>query len=136
MSRPARVDDIEEIALALPRAEKVAGWGGRPAYRVSRKWFCGFRSPRPDALDEHGERLTDVVLIRVPDESEKLALVQGDGPFFTTSHFDGYNAVLVREARLGELGRDELTEVLVDAWRTCAPKTVVKAYDAEHPASR
>ncbi|UPK73767.1 MmcQ/YjbR family DNA-binding protein [Nocardioidaceae bacterium SCSIO 66511] len=134
MSRPARVDDIETIALALPRTAKVSGWGGRPAYQVSRKWFVGFRSPRPDALDEDGERLTDVILIRVPDESEKLALVQDDGPFFTTSHFDGYNAVLVRESQLDEISRVELAEILTDAWRTCAPKTVVRAYDEARSA--
>ena len=129
--RKARESDIEEIALALPRVEKLPGWGGLPSYRVSKKFFVGYRTPRPDAVDEEtGERLTDVLVFRVPDEGDKLVLVQGDGPWFTTDHFNGYNAVLLRLAHLGELTRDELAEVIVDAWRSQAPKTVVKRWEA------
>ncbi|WP_371190642.1 hypothetical protein [Tsukamurella sp. 1534] len=98
---------------------------------MSGKVFCGNRSPRPDAVDEDGARLDDVILIRTPDESDKLALVQADGPFFTTPHFDGYNAVLVRASRLREITRDELAEVITDAWCSCAPKTVVTKWLAE-----
>ncbi len=76
-------------------------------------------------MDDDGRRLDDVIMIRTPDESDKLALVQADGPFFTTPHFDGFNAVLIRASRLGEITREELAEVITDAWRSCAPKTVV-----------
>lgn len=131
MARAARIEDVAEIALGLPRVQEVAAWGGRPAWQVSKKVFCGNRSPRPDAVDDRGARLDDVILIRTPDESDKLALVQGDGPFFTTPHFDGYNAVLIRASRLGEITRDELAEVIEDAWCACAPKTVVKAWLTE-----
>ncbi|MET9327494.1 MmcQ/YjbR family DNA-binding protein [Tsukamurella sp. NPDC003166] len=132
MARAARVEDVAAIAQALPRVVEIAGWGGRPAWQVSKKVFCGNRSPRPDAVDGDGARLDDVILIRTPDESDKLALVQADGPFFTTPHFDGYNAVLIRASRLGEISRDELREVIEDAWCACAPKTVVRAWLAEH----
>ncbi|MCA0156953.1 MmcQ/YjbR family DNA-binding protein [Tsukamurella sp. M9C] len=128
MTRAARIEDVAAIALALPRVVEVAAWGGRPAWQVSKKVFCGNRSPRPDAVDADGVRLDDVILIRTPDESDKLALVQADGPFFTTPHFDGYNAVLIRASRLGEITRAELAEVIEDAWCACAPKTVVKAW--------
>ncbi|PJJ55929.1 hypothetical protein CLV56_0132 [Mumia flava] len=134
MGRPrkARESDIEEVALALPRAVMVAGWGGLPSYRVSGRFFVGYRTPRPDAVDaESGERLTDVVVFRVPDEGDKLALVQGDGPFFTTPHFDGHASVLLRLAHLGRLSRDELAEVIVDAWRSQAAPTVVGRWEAE-----
>lgn len=125
-SRRARESDIDEIALALPRTTKVPGWGGLPSYQVSRKYFVGYRSPRPDAIDpDTGERLTDVVVFRVPDEGDKVALVNGDGPWFTTDHFNGYNAVLLRIAHLGQVSRAELAEVIEDAWRSQAPKTVV-----------
>ncbi|WP_262852001.1 MmcQ/YjbR family DNA-binding protein [Mumia quercus] len=125
-SRKARESDIEEIALALPRTTKVPGWGGLPSYQVSRKFFVGYRTPRPDALDpDTGERLTDVVVFRVPDEGDKVALVSGDGPWFTTDHFNGYNAVLLRLAHLGRVSRAELAEVIEDAWCSQAPKTVV-----------
>ncbi|WP_167008657.1 MmcQ/YjbR family DNA-binding protein [Mumia sp. ZJ430] len=134
-SRKARESDIDEVALALPRTTKVPGWAGLPSYQVSRKFFVGYRSPRPDALDAAtGERLTDVLVFRVPDEGDKLAFVQGDGPWFTTDHFNGYNAVLLRLAHLGQLTRDELAEVIEDAWRSQAPKTVVRRWEDECPS--
>ncbi|MDF0531882.1 MmcQ/YjbR family DNA-binding protein [Tsukamurella sp. 8F] len=129
------MEDVAEIAASLPRVQEIAAWGGRPAWQVSRKVFCGNRSPRPDAVDENGVRMDDVVLIRTPDESDKLALVQAGGPFFTTPHFDGYNAVLVRASRLHEITRDELAEVITDAWCACAPKTVVAAWLEQRGAS-
>ncbi|MGO9501292.1 MAG: hypothetical protein ACLPUO_06890 [Streptosporangiaceae bacterium] len=77
-----------------------------------------FRNPRPDAADPGtGERYQDVIVFWVPSESDKQALVQDQAsPFFTTSHFDGHPSVLVRASRIGELTRQELTEVVQDAW--------------------
>ena len=45
--------------------------------------------------------------------------------YFTTPHFDGYPAVLVR---LAEISVPELTELITDAWLAQAPKTLVKAF--------
>ena len=45
--------------------------------------------------------------------------------FFTTPHFDGYPAVLVR---LEEIALDELEEVIVEAWLDRAPKRLAKEY--------
>jgi hypothetical protein len=47
--------------------------------------------------------------------------------FFTTPHYDGSRYVLVR---LEAVARDELAEVLEDAWRVFAAKRVVAAWDA------
>ena len=56
----------------------------------------------------------------------KLALIAEDpAVFFTTPHFDGYPAILVR---LDVISVDELEELLVEAWLTRAPKRVSKAY--------
>ena len=54
------------------------------------------------------------------------------GVFFTTPHFDGYPAVLIRIPDLGRLDRDELRETVVEAWLTRAQKRVAKAWLAEH----
>jgi hypothetical protein len=71
-------------------------------------------------------------VIQVPSESEKRALVEDDRlPFFTIDHFKGYNAVLVQQSRLGEVGRDELAEIITDAWLTKAPKSLAKAFLAD-----
>ncbi len=115
--RPARVEDIHEAALAMPHVT-IDGRPGRPIYQVGRKSFVFFRTPRPDAFDpETGERYDDVVVIWVADEGDKQALVQDEGsPFFTTPHFDGHPSVLVRQSRLHEVDRDELVELVQEAW--------------------
>jgi hypothetical protein len=85
---------------------------------VGGKSFVYFRNPRPDAVDPRtGERYSDVIILWVGSEAEKEALVQDpESPFFTTSHFNGHPSVLVRASRLGELSREELAEVIQDAW--------------------
>ena len=90
----------------------------RPVYQVGGKSFVFFRTARPDAYDaETGERYDDVIVIWVESQDEKLALVSDESnPFFTTPHFDGHPSVLVRGSRIGELTRQELTEVIQDAW--------------------
>jgi hypothetical protein len=127
--RRARVSDLGEIALSLPEVESGTSWGDRPSYRVRGKAFLIFREPRPDAVDaETGERLTDVVVVSVADRDGKEALLASGPPWFTTPHFDGYNAVLVRERDLGLVSREELEEVVTDAWLARAPKRLAAAY--------
>jgi hypothetical protein len=85
---------------------------------VGGKSFVFFRTARPDAVDPgSGERYPDVIVFWVDSESDKQALVQDQGtPFFTTAHFDGHPSVLLRASRIGELTRQELAEVVQDAW--------------------
>jgi len=60
------------------------------------------------------------------------ALVQNPhSPFFTIDHFTGYNAVLVQQSRLCEMEREELAEILIEAWACKAPKCLVKDYLAK-----
>ena len=114
----ATVEDVHQLAAALPHVTREAGPGGNAVYQVGGKTFIFFRNPRPDAVDpESGERYDDVLVFWVADESDKLALVQDEtSPFFTTAHFAGHPSVLVRASRLGELSRSELAEVVEDAW--------------------
>ena len=117
-SRPARAEDIHDLALSMPHVRVSHGPLGNPIYQVGGKSFVFFRNPRPDAVDpQTGERYPDVIMFWVPSESDKQALVQdADSPFFTTAHFDGHPSVLVRASRIGELSVPELTEVIQDAW--------------------
>ena len=114
----ARVEDVHELALAMPHVTVERGPKGNAIYQVGRKSFVFFRTPRPDAADPRtGERYPDVIMFWVESEADKLALVQdASTPFFTTPHFDGHPSVLLRAARIGELDRDELAEVVQDAW--------------------
>jgi hypothetical protein len=126
--------DLDELALALPQTTKELSEDGRPSYLVHGKLFCCHRGRRRDAVDPAtGERLDDVLMFRVPDLGVKELLVSEDrGVFFTTPHFDGYPAVLVRIPDLARLDRDEVEELVVEAWLTRAQKRVAKAWLAEH----
>jgi hypothetical protein len=56
----------------------------------------------------------------------KEALIADDpAVYFTTPHFDGYAAVLVR---LHEIAADELEELIVEAWMVQAPKRLARDY--------
>jgi len=126
--------DLDELALALPQATRELSVDRRPAYKVHGKLFCCQRGRRADALDPAtGERLDDVLMFRVADLGVKeLLLADERGIFFTTPHFDGYAAVLVRISELGRLGRDELEDLVAEAWLTRAQKRIAKAWLAEH----
>ncbi len=123
-SRPARVEDVHALASAMPHVTLYPGTQENPVYQVGGKSFVFFRNPRPDAVDpETGERYPDVIVFWVASEADKQALVLDESsPFFTTPHFDGHPSVLVRASRLGELTREELAEVVQDAWLSRASR--------------
>jgi hypothetical protein len=133
MSRPARIADVHRIAAAMPHVTKLDGSKGNPVYQVGQKSFVFFRNPRPDAFDpETGERYDDVIVIWVASEDDKQALVQDeDSPYFSTPHFDGHPSVLVRGSRLGEIGLDEVTELVQDAWLAQASRRRAETWLAE-----
>jgi len=129
------MDDLDELALALPQATKELSEDRRPIYKVHGKLFCFHRDLRPDAVDEHGERLGDVLMFRVADlDVKELLLSDSRGIYFTTPHFKGYPAVLVRIPDLARLDRDELRDLVAEAWLTRAQKRVAKAWLAEQEA--
>jgi hypothetical protein len=132
----ATLRDLDELALSLPQTTKELSDDGRPSYLVHGKLFCLHRSPRRDALDpETGERLDDVLMFRVADlDVKELILSDHRGVYFTTPHFDGYPAVLLRIPQLAALDREELEDLVVEAWLTRAQKRVAKAWLAEHAA--
>jgi hypothetical protein len=130
----ATMADIDELALALPQTTKEVSEDGRPTYLVHRKMFCFHRSRRADAVDANtGERLDDVFVFRVADlDVKELLLADARGHFFTTPHWNGYAAVLLRIPDLEHIDRDELRDLIVEAWLTRAQKRVAKAWLAEH----
>jgi hypothetical protein len=125
--------DLDELALSLPQTTKRLTGDGRPEYYVHDKLFCCQRGRRKDAVDAAtGERLDDVLMFRVPDlDVKELLLADTRDIFFTTPHFDGYAAVLVRIPQLQRLDRDELGDLVAEAWLTRAQKRVAKAWLTE-----
>jgi hypothetical protein len=110
--------------MAMPHVTVDHGTGDNPVYQVGGRSFVFFRNPRPDATDpETGERYLDVIVFWVPSEEDKQALVQDEAsPFFTTAHFTGHPSVLLRASQIGELTRQDLAELVQDAWLSRASR--------------
>jgi hypothetical protein len=125
----ATMADLDKLALAMPEATKDVE-EGRPTYKVHGKMFCFHRRRRKDAVDpETGEQLADVLVFRVADLGVKeLLLSDARDIYFTTPHWDGYSAVLVRIHDLGRLDHDELRDLVEEAWLTRAQKRLAKAW--------
>jgi hypothetical protein len=136
--RAASVRDVHEIAAGMPHTTRIEGPNGNAIYQVGGKSFVFFRNPRPDARDpSSGEPYADVIVIWVDSDAEKTALVQNPhSPFFTTPHFDGHLSVLVRESELHRIGRDELAELVQDAWLSRASKRRGAAWLVERGLDR
>jgi hypothetical protein len=104
-------------------------------WRVGKKliaWERPLRKSDREALAALGVEPPegDILGVRVADEGVKFALI-ADEPnvYFTTPHFDGYPAVLIKLAEIDQLG---LREVIVEAWLTQAPKRLVQEYLSEN----
>jgi hypothetical protein len=120
-------DDVRRIALELPETREEVSRDLRQ-WRVKDKGFVWERPLRRADLEALGEAAPDGPILgsRVEHLVAKEALLADDpSVFFTTPHFDGYPAVLVR---LDQIGLEDLREVIVEAWLARAPKRLAEAY--------
>lgn len=122
--------DVARIVGELPRTAEQAPHN----WRVGKKlmaWERPLRAADREALVRNGSEPPsgDILGVRVSDEGVKLALV-ADEPevYFTTPHFDGYPAVLVKLAEIGVLALEEL---ITEAWLTQAPKKLAREFLAD-----
>lgn len=121
----------------MPDVKVGYGTDDNAVYQVGGKSFVFFRNPRPDAVDpETGARYLDVIVFWIPSEADKQALVGDERtPFFTTAHFAGHPSVLLRASRIGELTREELRELIQDAWLSRASARRAAAWLSRHAHS-
>ena len=126
--------DLDGLALELPQATKEVADDGRPTYLVHGKMFCFHRSRRPDAVDRRpaSGSTTCSCSASATWTRRSCSSPTARGIFFTTPHWNGYPAVLIRIPDLERIDREELRELVVDAWLTRAQKRVAKAWLAEH----
>jgi hypothetical protein len=120
-------DDVRRIALELPETSEEVSRDLRH-WRVKDKGFVWERPLRRADLEALGDAAPDGPILgaRVEHLVAKEALLADDpAVFFTTPHFDGYPAVLVR---LEPIGLEDLREVIVEAWLARAPKRLAEAY--------
>lgn len=125
-------EDVRRIALGLPETTERPTYDEAPAWRVRDKSFVWEGPLRRGELDALGDAAPDGPILgaRVPDLGAKEALIADDpAVYFTTPHFDGYPAVLVR---LDRIDVDELTELVTEAWYARAPKRLATAHRAKN----
>ena len=125
-------DDVARIALSLPETtERLSR--DRRQWRVKHKLFVWERPLRRSDLEALGDDAPDGPILgaRVEHVLAKEALIADDpGVYFTTPHFDGYPAILVR---LDKIAAEDLNEVVVEAWLCRAPARLAKAYVDQSP---
>jgi hypothetical protein len=124
-------NDVRRLALALPETREEFR-RGLASWRVRDKGFVWERPLRQADLRALGDAAPDGPILgaRVEHLVAKEALLADDpSVYFTTPHFDGYPAVLVR---LDTIEEDELGELVVEAWLAQAPKRLAKAYAEVH----
>jgi hypothetical protein len=123
-------DDVERIALGLPETTAAISREQRH-WRVKDKSFVWERPLRRSDLEHLGDAAPDGEILgaRVEHEVAKRALIDTSPEiYFTTPHFDGYPAILVR---LDAIDVEELTELVTEAWLNRAPKRLAKELLAE-----
>ena len=120
-------DEVSRLATALPEVTELEVRGLRQ-WKVKDKLFVWERPLRRADLEALADAAPDgpVLGARVEHEVAKQALLAEEPDvFFTTPHFDGYPAILVR---LDSISDNDLREVVTEAWLVRAPKRLVKAY--------
>jgi hypothetical protein len=123
-------NDVARIVGELPLTAEQSPHD----WRVGKKlmaWERPLRKSDREALAARGLEppAGDILGVRVSDEGVKLALVVDEpAVYFTTPHFDGYPAVLVK---LSEIEVADLEELITEAWLTQAPQQLVKEFLGE-----
>ena len=123
-------NDVARIVGGLPLTAEQSPRD----WRVGKKMLAWERPLRPsdrEALAARGSTPPegDILGVRVSDEGIKFALISDDpGVYFTTPHFDGYAAVLVR---LDAIDAGDLEELITEAWLTQAPRKLVQEFLAD-----
>ena len=120
--------DVRQLALALPETSERES-RGNAQWRVKDKLFVWERPLRQPDLRALGDGAPSgpVLGAMVADLGEKEALLAGEPAiFFTTPHFTGYAAVLVR---LEHISAEQLREVVTEAWVARAPPRLMKEHE-------
>lgn len=108
------LSDVRRIALGLPGVEEGPSYG-TPGFRVAGKLFARIKED-------------DVTLVvRIDRDSRDALLEANPSTFFVTPHYRGYDGMLIR---LSSVTAAELREQLVAAWKRCASKKLLAAFES------
>jgi len=110
-----RKDTVRKLALALPESTELATWG-QPTFRVRKKIFVMFSDSEREAWVKS-------------THDEQRALVQMDPETFFVPPYVGPSGWV--GVRFRTVDREEMRELVTEAWRLTAPKRVVASFDEE-----
>jgi hypothetical protein len=119
---------VRRIALKLPGTSEEVRSSGTSAWIVNKKFFAWERPLRPADIAALGDRAPagPILGVRTADLEMKAVFLASDPKvFFTTPHFEGYPAVLIR---LDKISTSQLKDVIIEAWLARAQKRAVAAY--------
>jgi hypothetical protein len=98
----ATEQDVRQVIASLPDTSEVLS-AGVPYFRVGRRGFAKLR------------RDPDVLVVHTADLEDKARLIRADpDKYFSTAHYDGEAAVLVR---LDAVTVDELRTLVTSSWQ-------------------
>lgn len=122
----ATQDDVRRIALSLPGVIEAEERFAFSVLNGSKK--KGFAWVWLERVDPKKGRIPcpGVIGLRVENGLQKEMILASDTrKFFTEPHYNGYPSILVR---LAEVGIEELTELVTDAWACMAPLSLLKSH--------
>ncbi len=120
-------EDVRHIALALPETSEGVS-RGLASWRVRDKAFVWERPLRRADVRALGDDAPSGPILGAQVEhlvAKEALLADDPDVFFTTPHFDGYPAILVR---LDRIGVEDLKEVVTEAWLARAPKRLAEQF--------
>jgi len=118
----AAFDDVVRLTAHLPEVTLSTSYG-TPALKVRTKSFCRLWGDRDRSQADVGEG--EVLVIFCDLDEKEFLLAESDGSIFTTSHYDGYGAVLVR---LDEIDAETLADLLFDSYLLRAPSKIQRQF--------
>lgn len=124
-------DDARRLASNLPEVEEGTSYG-TPALKVRGRSFCRLWSEREYRRDDVDG--TEVLVVFCDLAWKDRLIAAADGALFTTPHYDGYGAVLIR---LADIGEDDLADHLTESYLLRAPAALRRLViaDSSCPAS-
>lgn len=117
-------EDVRAVGKRLPEVEEAPSYHGMPALKVRGKPFC--RLWGPTEHDRDGVHDTEVLVVFCDADEKDVLIATSSGVLFSTPHYDGYPAILVR---LADVDPSLLAELLEDSYRSRAPKRLVQQLD-------
>lgn len=111
-SATAGFDAVAAIGLTLPGVECTTRYDGSPVLKVGGCFMAG--------LATHESAEAGSLVIRAEFEQRALLIEDAPDTYYITEYYEKYPIVL---ARLSQLNRDALHDLLSVSWRLTLPKT-------------